>query len=82
MSTKNDKTTTNNIQVSKRHVENAKGIRLDMIFFFLGNKSTKTLKVEDIKVLNMMLKGTKGNKKYIGDVINTKVLNIIYIYIK
>jgi hypothetical protein len=36
MSTKNDKTTTNNIQVSKRHVENAKGISLDMIFFLFG----------------------------------------------
>ncbi len=60
-----------------------KGIRLDMIFFFLGNKSTKTLRVEDIKVLNMMLKGTKGNKKYIGDAMNTKVQKyILYIFLK
>jgi hypothetical protein len=54
-----------------------------MIFFFMGNKSTKTLKVEDVKVLNVMLKGTKGYKKYIRDVMNTKVLKIIlYIYLK
>jgi hypothetical protein len=51
-----------------------------MIFFFLGNKSTETLRVEDMKVLNMMLKGTKGNKKYIGDAMNTKVFKY-YIYI-
>jgi hypothetical protein len=49
----------------------------------LGNKSTKTLKVEDIKVLNMMLKGTKGNKKYIGDAMNIEVKKIVlYIYLK
>jgi hypothetical protein len=69
---------TNNLtQVSKRHVRNTKGTRLDMKFFFLGNKGHQVVETWGLKALDITLEDTK---KYIGIVANTRVKNIFNIY--
>jgi hypothetical protein len=46
MPTRNDETAIyNSARVWKRHVGNTMGTILDMIFFFLDNKSTKMLRI-------------------------------------
>lgn len=45
--TRNNKMVMNNLtRVSKRHVRNTKGTRLDMKIVFLGHRGTKRLKIE------------------------------------
>jgi hypothetical protein len=58
MPTMNDKITTSNDKVSKKHNGNIRCVRLDMQFFWI-KEDTKMLKVGALKVLDMMLKDTE-----------------------
>jgi hypothetical protein len=60
--------------VLKRHAKNIRGVRLDMLFSFLGNRGHQD--VEGLKVLDIMLKDAK---KYIGDVLRIEV-NYFYFF--
>jgi hypothetical protein len=44
MLTRNDKTTTSNNRGVEKHIGNAKGIRLDMKIFYLGNRGHQNVK--------------------------------------
>jgi len=61
--------------VLKKHIGNTKGIRLDIFFFFF--KQYGGPRCWRLKELNTMLENTK---KYIKDVVATKVKNILYIF--
>jgi len=76
-SIRNDKRTTNNLTwVSKRHIRNTNGTKLNIKNFFSGNGGLA--KGWGLKALHTMSKDTKGIKKYIGDVRGIKVKNILY----
>jgi len=68
--TRNDKmTSNNNARVLKRDVGNTKGARSDMNFFVM-NKRSWTLRTLDTMLEN--------NNKYIKDIEDTRVKNILY----
>jgi hypothetical protein len=59
----------------KKHVQNTRDTRLNMKIFFFNN--TKMLKVKSVEY------DVKNTKKYIENVLSTKVKNILYyIYFK
>jgi hypothetical protein len=71
----NNKMVMNNLaRVSKRHVRNTKGTRLDMKIVFLGHRGYQ--RGWRLKALDTMLEDTKGVNKCIGDITSIKVKNI------
>jgi hypothetical protein len=74
MPTRNNKITI--ARVSKMHVGNIRGVRLNMKTFFSNNMGHfKMLKVECISI---MWEDTKGMKKYLRDIVSFKFENILY----
>ncbi len=67
MPTRNDKMTTSNNKVLKKHNGNIMCIRLDMKYFFFNNK-----RHQDVE-------GHQG-QKCIGNITSTSVKNILYFF--
>jgi hypothetical protein len=59
MPTRNDKMTTSNNKVLKKHNGNIMCIRLDMKYFLFNNKRHQDVEGLSLKELDMMLKDTK-----------------------
>jgi hypothetical protein len=62
--------------LKKMHAKNTKGTSLNTTFSLKATWCTKRLRVEGLGYI--MLHGTKGIKKYIGDIASSRERNIVY----
>jgi hypothetical protein len=77
MPTRNDKMTTSNNKVLKKHNGNIMCIRLDLIFKKIND--TKMLKVGVLKGTRYDVEGHQG-QKCMGNITSTSVKNISYFF--